>query len=426
MKKINIFVIAAALVLLLSLGVKALPITVDRVEINDVQINSNDAVKLSLDRGQNLEVEVKLTALDNLSNVEVEAFISGYEYSDFEPLSETSHVFDATTGTSYIKKLKFDLPVNVETDNYKLRIIVSDRNGQADVYNYNLKIDAERHLVEIKDVILSPQYEVQSGRALLTTVRIKNMGEKVEEGIKVKADIPALGISAADYVDKLKVGESTTSEELYMRIPDCTSEGTYTVKVAIEYDEGYESDSAETSIKVSKGDCPVAQPQQQNQQQQTAQPRTIISAGIETQDVEAGNGAIFPITISNSGNAKVYSITLDGISDWASARVNPSNVISVGAGETKTVYVYLLAKDTASTGLHKVTANIKSDSETSQVLLNANVVKPTSSAQGLVNLKKGLEIGLVVLIVLLVIIALVIGFRKMNKDNNEGEGQKYY
>ncbi len=423
MKNLNLLMIFVMATVLLSLGAKALPITVDRVEINDVQINANDTVKLSLDRGQNLEVQIKLTALDNLSNVEVEAFISGYEYSDFETLSQTSHVFDATAGTSYIKKLKFDLPVNVESDNYKLRVLVSDRNGQADVYNYNLKIDAERHLVQIKDIVLSPQYEVQSGRALLTSVRVKNMGEKVEEGIKVKVSIPSLGVSASDYVDKLKVGESTTSEELYMRLPDCASEGTYTVKVAIDYDEGHESDSAETSIKVSKGDCPAAVQQPDNQQ------KSIITSGIETQDVEAGQGGvIFPITIMNSGSsAKTYSITLDGVGDWATARMTPSNVLSVGAGETRTVYVYISAKERASTGLHQVTANIKSDSDTKQVSLNANVVNPSPSQQDLSGLKKGLEIGLVVVIVLLVIIALVIGLRKMNKPgSDEDSGQTYY
>ena len=35
----------------------------------------------------------------------------------------------------------------------------------------------------IKDVVLSPEGKVQQGRALLATIRVKNMGEKDEDGL---------------------------------------------------------------------------------------------------------------------------------------------------------------------------------------------------------------------------------------------------
>ncbi len=419
MKTVNLFAIFF-LTMLLVVGVAhAVPLRVDKLELNDVELVKDDVTRLNLERGDELDLKAKLTGLDNSSNVQVEAFISGYEYDDFEPISAKTHVFDVENSVSYIKTLSLTLPDLMDRDSYKLRLLVTDRNGQADIYNYNLKVDTARHALTIKDVVLSPQNEVKSGRALLTTLRIKNMGQKTEEGIKVKASIPSLGLSAADYIEKLKVGESTTSEELYIRVPDCAAEGVYTMKVAVEYDEGYAVASKDVLVKIVKSDsCTATSPaKSQNLPQQS----TLITVGADAQDAVQGEGnAVFPVSISNlGGTSKTYTISVDGTNGWGSARVTPSNLLTVNAGETRTVLVAVSASDDASIGEHMFTVSVKSNGE----VLQNNPVKVNVVDNKGNSLKRNLEIGLIVLVVLLVLTALVVGFYKLN---NKGSNGQYY
>jgi len=57
------------------------------------------------------------------------------------------------------------------------------------------------------------------------------------------------------------------------------------------------------------------------------------------------------------------------------------------------------------------------------VTLKANVV---GGAAGSVDLKRALEIGLIVLVVILVILGLIIGFNKLKGDEDDKEGESYY
>lgn len=421
MKAVNLFGIFFLTMLLVASIAVAVPLRVDKLELNDVELIKDDVTRLNLERGDRFDLEVKLTGLDNSSNVEVEAFISGYEYADFEPLSATTHIFDIETGVSYIKKLSLALPDLMDRDNYKLRLLVSDRNGQSDIYNYNLKVDTARHSLAIKDVVLNPQNEVKSGRALLTTVRIKNMGQKTEEGIKIKASIPSIGVSAADYIEKLRAGESTTSEELYMRVPDCAAEGIYTMKVAVEFDEGYAVASTDVFVRVVKSDsCTASVPASASQN--LPQQISTVTVGAETQDAVKGEGsAVYPVTISNLGTtSRAYIISVDGTAGWAAVSVSPSNLLTLNAGETRTALVAVSANSDASPGERLFTVSVKSGNE----VIQNNPVKVNVVEGAGKNLKKNLEIALIVLVVLLIVVALVVGFYKMNKGNSSS-GQYY-
>ena len=116
----------------------AVPAVIDSVSVDGTVLDSNDINKLDVERGEEIEVKVTLTATGDSQDVEVEAFISGYEYNDRERMSDTSHPFDIENNTIYVKTLELDVPSRVDEDNYKLRIIVSDRNSDEVIQNYNL------------------------------------------------------------------------------------------------------------------------------------------------------------------------------------------------------------------------------------------------------------------------------------------------
>ena len=312
---------------------------------------------------------------------------------------------------------------------YQIRVTISNKYGSV-IEIGTLDISGSDHSVQIRDIVLSPENEVKAGRALLATARIKNRGTQQEEDVKVKVSIPALGISASDYIDELDeedcddedCDDSTTSEELYMRIPDCAEPGEYTVKVCVEYDDGDEEACETAKISVVESDS-CALPDVDSS---ASTGKTIITIGPETQDIAKGASVIYPVTIANEGSAaKVYSIVTEA-ADWAEFTTTPSNVLVVGPGESKAAFVSVKANSAAS-GLQVFSVTIKSgETVLKQVPLRANITG-AAAASSLGKIKKALEIGLVILVVLLVLLGLIIGFNKLRgSEEEEGEDEKTY
>ncbi|MFH0875949.1 MAG: hypothetical protein V1859_08475 [archaeon] len=411
-----------------------IPVINCEVELNGDWINEDVTNRLSMEVGEDMEVKVRLSATADAEDVQIDAFISGYEYSDYQPIQDSISAFNMKANTTYIKKLKLTLPDNMEGDKYKLRIIISDRDSASKTYVYNLVVELPRHNVVLKDIILDPSKEVVSGRALLASVRVKNMGDKDEEGIKVTVSIPALDIEASEYIDELESDESTTSEDLYLRIPKCVPEGTYVVKATLKYDENYEINSKETSIKITKDEtCDAVK---EDDKTPSATEKTVITVPGKQDVMQGASGTVYPIMISNTGaNSKSYKLTVTGVDSWGTYRIDPSNLVVVGAKKTETVYVYVSAGANAAPGEKLFMVTVEADGETKQIPLTANVVESTQNNPTVTGdwdkIKKGLEVGLVVLVVLLVILGLVVGFNKLkgNEDGKEPEevsGQTYY
>src|SRR3989338_2460642 len=256
-------------------------IEIKQVEVNDVQLDrTGSAQSNELKKTDELDVLVSFASKNtNLTfdDVMVTAELTGYDKSDKNLVRDTTDSFDVKPGVVYSKRLKLKLPVRFDQGQYALKITVDTPTDRV-TYGYSVTVGTHKHLIEIRDVIFHPENEVKQGRVLLTTVRVKNRGVSNEEDIKVKVSIPALGISDADYIDEVGAedcdesdedcDDSTTSEELYMTIPDCADAGEYTVKTCLDYSDGDEEICQTNKIEVvasdscrlptSKGDEPTS------------------------------------------------------------------------------------------------------------------------------------------------------------------------
>jgi uncharacterized membrane protein len=419
MKKALFVMIALVIGLFASIvSAQLVPVTVTEVKVNgDVVTDSTTNYVLNQDRNDEISVRVSLVATAAASDVELTAFLSGYEHNDKERVSDSTDVFDVATGVTYKENLKLKLPQRLKTGQYRLRILVTDRNSEVVVKDYFLSVDNARHNVVVKDVIMSPSFGVEAGRALLTTVRLENYGKKTEEGLKVTVSVPALGLSASDYVDELKKDEETTSEELFLRVPTNAAAGDYKATVTVTYNDGEDQVSKDLSLKVL-GEATTAPAANSG--------KTVITLAAESQDVVKGtSGAVYPLTLTNTGSAsKTYTLDVNA-GGWANVKVSPSNVVVLKGGETKAVFLHVAANDDAAAGEQLVTLEVESGDVTlKELVLRANVSgQEPASASGL---KRALEVGLVVLVVLLVVLGLVIGFNKLKGDEEGEEGQTYY
>jgi uncharacterized membrane protein len=400
----------------------ALPLTVEKVEVDDVELQANSVNRFDVQRGDTIEVEVIFTPQADIKDMQIEGFFSGDEHNDVAPAYDVTQTFDADASVTYRKKLHIDIHKFFKEDAYKLRLIFSDRNGQEIVQNYNIKIDVPRHGVMIRDVIFNPDSRVKAGSALLSVVRLRNMGEKDERDVKVTVSIAQLGVSAAGYVEKIDNNDhEEQTEELYLRIPRCAKPGVYDVEVEAAFNDGFRKERVAKQVEVLADEtCDDSGVSGST----SGKGKTTISVGSQLENLPQGGTVAFPITITNSGRlSKSYTVGVSA-ADWAEVKISPTANVVLDSGKSQTVYLFVTADKKAPVGAQVLTATISSNGQTlEQLSLTANVA---ASGKGV--FRSILEWGLIILVVLLIVLGLIIGFSRLKSDEEDKapQPQAYY
>ncbi len=385
---------------------------------------------LSVEEGQKIKIRLGLYSLSGVNDVEVDAKISGYEYSDFEPLSDATELFNIQPDSTVHKNLEITLPTKLDRDTYTLYIRALSKSGAVVTFNYDLLVEPKRHAMDIADVALYPGNTVKAGRTLAAKVLVVNYGEKDEDDVRISMEIPALGASATpQYVEveteKKQITENGVeklvtnldyqdADTMFLQIPASAAEGDYQVLVTVEYDDFRDTVTKTFTIHVT------GNPMFQN----TDSGKLVLAVGPETQSVAAGQTARYGVALTNAGvTSKAFVLeTLTG--DWATSSLS-DNLIVLEPGKNQVVYVDVTAAKNAVAGPHSASVMVKSGNEVLQtVTLNANVATAQTDAGSNLGLRNGLEIALIILVVLLVIIGLIIGFSRLRKDDDEE--QTYY
>ncbi|MEM4755774.1 MAG: hypothetical protein QW594_01435 [Candidatus Woesearchaeota archaeon] len=423
----------------------ALPVSIVSVEFDGNKLEPGTNNIQAIDKHQTVDVRVRFKVDPNVSktlkNVQVEAVIRGYDQEDL--IQDITDAFDAMPGRTYTKDLSLRLPVRMEPGTYKLRIRIENADGDGVIANYQLEVAGESHAIWVRDIMLNPP-TVEAGRAMLATVRIQNVGNKNQKnGIKIELSIPQLNLGpVVDYIDELNREETTTSEELFLRIPECTPAGDYDVKVKVTYKNGDKETVASKKLTVTKSPtCGQTGSGGSGSGTTPAQPEIALSSALMSQKVLAGGkGSIYPITIANNGgSAKTFTIT-PVVGDWGAALVSPSNVLIVEPGQAKTVYVYVTAKPTALVGPSMFAVSIGADGKIIQemtlladIYTDGTVVQKPSQTTDLATV---LQYVLIAILVLLVIFGVLIAFKKFTasdehsskkkKDEEDEDEEQYY
>ena len=397
------------------------------VEVNGDEVFPDDVGPEVVERGEELDIKVRLEANQDMEDVQITAILTGYHRK--ERLVDMTRTFDleANDRDSFYLTLKIPEDWDIEKgedDVVMLRILVTDDSHDTFDEVYKLRFEPKRDSVVIRDIILDPYGSVEAGRGLFVSVRVKNMGENDEEGLKVTASIPALGLKATEYIDELEEDESTTSEDMFLRIPSCTESGEYVLRATVVYADGDEEVSEQTTIEIlADPECGVIQPGKDE--------KTVVTVPGKQDVIKGTSGTVYPIILENRGvTDRSYELTASGLDTWATYRFDPGTFVLLSAGETQTVYLYVTPKEDAPEGEKVFMVSVETAGDQKQVALTANVLAGDSDSVlgDWDKVKKGLEIGLIVLVVLLVVLILIIGFNKLKGDEEPEEisGQTYY
>ena len=120
---------------------EVLPIDVLWVKINGDTIEDTALIGEETLRNKEMEVRVKIQGYADVEDVTVEAEIFGDEHFEISDQSET---FDVLNNTRYTKEMELKLPSIMDKDDYNLRVTVAGRTGALKVYNYFLRVSAEK------------------------------------------------------------------------------------------------------------------------------------------------------------------------------------------------------------------------------------------------------------------------------------------
>lgn len=424
--KTKMFAMFFALMILCMGAASAVNLQIDSLEVNGRSILSTDDSSRIRDyeRGEALAIDVCVSALADVEDAQIYAYITGYDYSNYESdkVNDMTDTFELKEGHDDCFSLDLEVPTKIDKDYFKLRIRADDRDGTSVDKTYQLYLTGidRNSAIEIRDFTLDPQ-EIIAGRAFTGKVKVRNLYDNTIEDLKVTLSVPELNIKVSEYMDEIDPDKSKTFEELLLRVPECAKAGTYDVEILVEYDNFEETQTMGTIDVVASNTCGKSTGTGTG----SDEGKTLITVP-NMQEVAQGTSVVYPVVINNNGaNSQTYAISVSGASTWATTRIDPSAVIVVPAGQSKTAYLYVSANGNSELGDKVFTLNIESGEDSKSVPLVAKVTKSSGTATSdWSGFKKTLEIGLVVLVIILIIVALIIAFSKA-KDNKQ-ESEPYY
>ena len=248
------------LALMFVLSILSVPVLADssNYEITNVGINGQSYQDIVyVERGDSVSVEVYFTGTGETTDVNMKAWIGGYEYDNVQVSSE---MFDVQDGVSYKKTLKVEVPEDLDANQeYTLYVEIYD-DIDVETYTATILVSKVRHSLEIQDVLVDSN--VDAGDYTTATVRLENLGDKKEEDIKVTVSIPELGVEESTFLDELTNNEIDNEDEessgdvsLTFQIPADAESGDYEVQVSVSYNKGYDSLEEATSISVASANA---------------------------------------------------------------------------------------------------------------------------------------------------------------------------
>ncbi len=383
-------------------------LVVEGVKVDQIALNPSPTLTvLSLERGQEIEVEIRMSSLVARSNVEVQAFISGYEYNNANGIFDRSQVFDMQPNTTYVKRLNVKLPTDTEVDSYKLRVLVSDRFNSEVSLDYNLRIDAKRHSIAFKEILLNPQNSIMAGRALLATVRLENYGQRSEKDVRVQTSIPELGVSAVDYINEIKYEDQEQTEELYLKIPACANHGTYNVITKVTYENGRTTITKSVPIQILSDDtCDEQTPNV---------PKTQILVNNAPQTIHVGSQpALWTVTITNKENtAQQYAISVTGEPQETTIHILPTTLLVVQPKTTQIATITATPTEESLASTSNLALTVTAQDSVAQTTYLPLTIIPAPSRDA----TPVLETLLVVLVLIAVVLAILLIISPGKKQN---------
>ena len=384
-----------------------LSLILENVRVNSEEVTHNEYLQVM--NGEQLSVALRFTALENFDNARFMVFIEGYEHS---PLVGTTEIFSVREGVAYVKDVRVNLPADMRAEqNYKLRIAGANDLSGITYKEYTLFVDTQRHRVDILDLVMTPSSGVEPGQNMIANVRLRNMGQRAQDSVKVVVEVESLGISESSYLSNLNPNNVATSDDMLLFIPRDAKAGSHEAVVRLVYNNGYTQTVDSYTLNVLS---PEVVPEQ-----------NLLISFEDNLKLKGNSAETIELVVANP-NRESKPITVVPLENtWADVEISPS-LAMVQGGSSETFRVSITPRSGIEGEKSLVLLVKEGNRIVSEVTVNSHVEKaPDSDAINWVN------IALIVLLIIAIIIllALVIAIARRRNDDSGREistTEEYY
>ncbi|MAG02397.1 hypothetical protein CMI42_03600 [Candidatus Pacearchaeota archaeon] len=395
---------------------------VDFVDVTDVEVNGvsfklDDADQVAGLVSETVPVVVKFTAVSDVSDVKVKAYVEGFK-SD---ISDETSRFRVVAGNTYVKRFTLELPSSLDLDELteeELTLFVRFSARGEDSQEVDVALEVEKDLYSLNLLSIDRSEVVEAGSRLAVDVVVENNGFERLDNVYVKATIPGLGLSNKIYAGDLESLRDDFDDDIndarerrvYLSIPRDAPAGNYDLVI-----EAYNHDTSVTAAKrvVVRG------------------VNTKILPPVTSKTISPGEEATFEVVLVNpSSRLVVYSITPEDSKGLFVEATEP--ILTVSGDSSRSTGVKVRASNSIEEGTYLVTVNANSETGLSeQISFTVNVEKDSvkvagsTGVEGKPNTVVVLTVILVIIFVVLLIVLIVLLTKRPEESEEFGETNYY-
>lgn len=291
--------------------------------------------------GDTIEIEV---AVENSAGDDRDVLVEAVLY-DLEQHKKVDDVEsddeEIEAGEDFSFKMELELPLD-EDEDYKGDYVIylkayedGKEDEQCTMDSVDVDIRRDRDRVIVKELTVTP-YVVDSGETVDIVVDILSIGKDDQKEVYVKVKQSALGIDLKSDIISLSEydeGGNTHSFRFTNVLMPAVEGGDYQLNVDVIYDGKTDkfTDSPTYVATAARNIITVRGPE--------------YDVTLEKQELEKStdNSYSVPITVSNDGDAGDFTISLEGVRDFAESV--DDQTVYLGSGETKTIYFELVLSE---------------------------------------------------------------------------------
>ncbi len=269
----------------------------------------------------------------------------------------------------------------------------------------------------VTQILLDPGTQVKQGSFFTVRVQLINNKAYALNDVQARIRNVGLNIDVSTFIPTLQPGEQRNID-FVLKAPGCATPGNYELTFSTDHIEGSRTFTQtlyqQFAIVSQPGMCtPNA----------TALDNTKIDT-LTGQDVILGESVVYPITITNlNGEAKTYRLGLDDINAIGSYRIDPVSTITVPAGKTQSLYLYVQTEQFAPLGRNTLHLTVESDGDVQSTDIGLRVIEPVGASLQKI-LTTVFQLALIIIVLGLIVAAAVVAYKKLNHDEHDDKPPK--
>jgi len=231
----------------------------------DKNLDDGDRIDREAAPGDTVEFRIKVennfTSAEDLKIEDITIEITIEEIDDGDDLDDESNDFDLRDGRDKRITIKFEIPLEVEEDDFEVIIIAQgeDENGTDHEIEMRLtlEVEKERHQLIITRKTLSPAEVTCNRNNIQLSTSLLNIGNEDEEDVTLQVLSRDIDVDIVREIGELEAepfeDESKFSDIFRFSVPEDTESGSYPVIIRALYDN--DRKKTEETLTLTVNDC---------------------------------------------------------------------------------------------------------------------------------------------------------------------------